>query len=281
MQERLAAKHSSELLRNTLEHLLDGSRVTDEVDSHLQSLGRNVANRRLDIVGNPLDEIGRVFVLDVEHLLINFLGRHTTTEHSSTCQVAPVSGISSAHHVLSVKHLLRKLGNCKCTVLLRSTAGERSKSNHEKVKTWEGNNVHSKLSQIRVELARETERTSNSRHHSRNQMVQVSKCRRRQLQSSEANIVQGLIVDAEALVGVLNKLMDREGSVVGLDDSIRHLRRRHDGEGEHDTIRVLFTDLGNEKRAHASTSSTSEGVRNLETLEAIARLGLLANHIED
>mmetsp|Transcript_28778 Transcript_28778/g.65212 ORF Transcript_28778/g.65212 Transcript_28778/m.65212 type:complete len:282 (+) Transcript_28778:230-1075(+) len=281
MQERLAAKHSSELLRNTLEHLLDGSRVTDEVDSHLQSLGRNVANRRLDIVGNPLDEIGRVFVLDVEHLLINFLGRHTTTEHSSTCQVAPVSGISSAHHVLSVKHLLRKLGNCKCTVLLRSTAGERSKSNHEKVKTRKGNNVDCKLAKIRVELPWEAKRAGHSRHNSRNQMVQIPEGWRCQLEGAEANIVQGLVVDAKAFISILNKLMNRQGRIVWLNNRIGNLGGRNDRKGKHDTVRVLLTNLGDQKSTHTSTGSSSQRVRNLESLKAVTGFCLLAYNIKD
>merc|ERR1712176_1202085 len=44
MQEGLAAKHGSEELRDTLEHLLDGRRVPSEGHGHLQPLRGNVAN---------------------------------------------------------------------------------------------------------------------------------------------------------------------------------------------------------------------------------------------
>jgi hypothetical protein len=55
MKESLATEHSSELLRNTLEHLLDSSGISDKVDSHLQSLGRNIADRGLDVVWDPFN----------------------------------------------------------------------------------------------------------------------------------------------------------------------------------------------------------------------------------
>jgi len=44
VEEGLASEHSSELLTNSLEHLLDGSRVAKEGDSHLESLGGDVAD---------------------------------------------------------------------------------------------------------------------------------------------------------------------------------------------------------------------------------------------
>merc|ERR1712226_1145357 len=76
MKEGLAAEHGSELLTNTLEHLLDGGGVSEESDGHLESLWWDIADGGLDVVGDPLDEVGGVLVLDIEHLLIDFLGGH-------------------------------------------------------------------------------------------------------------------------------------------------------------------------------------------------------------
>merc|ERR550514_2381449 len=60
---------------------------------------------------------------------------------------------------------------------------------------------------------------------------------------AEANVVQGLIVETERLVRVLDELVHRQRAVVRLHDSVRHLRRRHDGEREHDAVRVLLANL--------------------------------------
>lgn len=55
----------------------------------------------------------------------------------------------------------------------------------------------------------------------------------------------------------------------------------YNGECVHDTVRVLLTNLADEQSSHAGSSATSEGVGQLEALQTIAALGLLADHIED
>lgn len=82
MEESLSPEHSSELLGNSLEHLLDGSGVSDEGSRHLKPIGGNVADGRLDVVGDPLDEVGGVFVLNVKHLLVDLFGGDPSSKHS-------------------------------------------------------------------------------------------------------------------------------------------------------------------------------------------------------
>ena len=74
MQESLSSEHSSELFSNSFEHLLDGSGVSDEGHSHLESLGGDVADGGLDVVGDPFNEVRRVLVLNIKHLFVNFFG---------------------------------------------------------------------------------------------------------------------------------------------------------------------------------------------------------------
>merc|ERR1712096_358029 len=71
----LPPEHGGELLGDPLEQLLDGGGVPDEGGGHLQSSWRNVADSRLDVVRDPLHEVGRVFVLNIEHLLVHLLHR--------------------------------------------------------------------------------------------------------------------------------------------------------------------------------------------------------------
>merc|ERR1719191_1300529 len=74
--------------------------------------------------------------------------------------------------------------------------------------------------------------------------------------------------------------MDRQRAVVRLDDRVAHLRRRHDREGHHNTVRVLLADLADEESAHAGARAAAERVRDLEALEAVAALGLLADDVK-
>lgn len=75
-----------------------------------------------------------------------------------------------------------------------------------------------------------------------------------------------LVVDAERLVGMLDKLVNRESGIVRLNDGIRNLGRRHDRKRGQHAIREFLADLGLEERTHASASAAAEGVRDLEPL---------------
>jgi hypothetical protein len=116
--------------------------------------------------------------------------------------------VRRAHHVLGVEHLLCEFWHSQSAVLLRATAGQWGKADHEEVETWEWNQVHCKLSEIRVQLARETQAASRSRHSSGHQVVQVTIRWGRQLKRAEADIVQSLVIDNHDFICVLDKLMD-------------------------------------------------------------------------
>merc|ERR1711943_8629 len=280
VKEGLATEHASELLGDTLPELLDGGGVTNEDGSHLETLGGDVAHGGLDVVGDPLHEVGGVLVLDVEHLLVNLLGGHTATEEGGASEVATVTRIGGTHHVLGIEHLLGELGHGEGTVLLGATGGERGEAGEEEVETGEGDEIDTELAEVRVELTREAKAASHTGHAGGAEMVEVTVGGGGELEGTEADIVQGLVVKAHALVGVLHKLVHGEGGVVRLDNSVGHLGGWHHGEGEHHTVGVLLADLGDEDGSHTGTSTTTEGVAELEALEAIARLGLLTHNIE-
>jgi hypothetical protein len=80
---------------------------------------------------------------------------------------------------------------------------------------------------------------------------------------------------------VLNKLVDGEGSVVGLNNGVRDLGRGDNGEGSHHTVRELLTDLGDQEGTHTGTGTTTQGVGDLETLEAVTALSLTTDDIDD
>ena len=64
-----------------------------------------------------------------------------------------------------------------------------------------------------------------------------------QLQGAEADVIEGLIVNAVCLVRVLDQLVDREGGIVRLHDSVGDLGAGHDAVGVHDPVWVFFADL--------------------------------------
>ena len=98
-------------------------------------------------------------------------------------------------------------------------------------------------------------------------MVEISIGGVGEFESAVADVVQGLVVDAEGLVGVLDELMDRESSVVGLDHRVRHLGRGHHRERRHDAVGVLLADLRDQQGAHSRSGSTAKRVSQLEALK--------------
>ena len=109
MKEGLSPEHSGELLGNPLENLLNGCGVAHKGGGHLETSGRNVANAGHNVVGDPLDEVAAVFVLDVQHLLVDLLHGHAASEAGGHGEVPSVSGVTGGHHVLGVEHLLGQL----------------------------------------------------------------------------------------------------------------------------------------------------------------------------
>merc|ERR1711981_1163772 len=110
-------------------------------------------------------------------------------------------------------------------------------------------------------------------------MVQISVGWGGELEGSEANIVEGLVVNAHDIIGVLDELMDREGSVVWLDNGIGHLGGWHNGVGDHLSVWVFFSDLGDKEGSHTGSSTTTEGVGDLESLKAVATFSFLTDDI--
>ena len=220
VKEGLPPEHGGELLGDALEEFLDGGAVADERTRHLESTWWDVADGGFDVVGDPFHEVAAVLVLDVEHLLVDLLHGHTTTEDDGDGKVASVSRVTSSHHVLGVEHLSRQFWNSHGAVLLAASAGKWRKAGNEEVETRERDHVDSELAQIRIQLSWKPEASGHTTHGGRNQVVQVAISRGGKLKCPEADVVQGFVVDAECFVCVLDQLMHRECGIVGFDDSV-------------------------------------------------------------
>lgn len=80
---------------------------------------------------------------------------------------------------------------------------------------------------------------------------------------------------------MLNQLVNGEGGVVGLDNGVGDLGGRNNGESGHHTVGEFLTDLGDQEGTHTGTGTTTQGVSDLETLEAVTSLSLTADNIDN
>merc|ERR1719245_1388695 len=165
-------------------------------------------------------KVGAVLVLNIQHLLVRLLHGHSTSEASSNSEISSMSWITSSHHVLGIKHLLSELGHSDSSVLLRTSSSERSEARREKVETREGDHVDRQLPEVSVELTREPEAGGDTRHGEGDQVVEVTIGGGGELQSSEADVVESLVVNAVGLVSVLHQLMHGEGGIVWLHHGV-------------------------------------------------------------
>jgi len=88
------------------------------------------------------------------------------------------------------------------------------------VKSGEGDKIDGKFSQIRVKLTGESQTGSDSRHGSRNQVVKITISGGGEFKGSETDIIKGFVINDEDHIGIFNQLMDRQGSIVGFNDSV-------------------------------------------------------------
>ena len=144
----------------------------------------------------------------------------------------------------------------------------------------EGHHVHGELTEVAVKLAREAQGARGPADGRRHQVVQVTVGGSGKLKRSEADVVQRLVVEREALIGVFDQLVHGQRGVVRLDHGVRHLGRRDDRVRRHDAVGVLFADLGDEQGAHPCARASAHGVRQLEPLEGIAGFRLLPDDVQ-
>jgi hypothetical protein len=87
-----------------------------------------------------------------------------------------------------------------------------------------------------------------------------------ELKSSETDIIKSFVINAHNLISIFDKLMDWEGSIVGLNDSIWDLGRRHNWESAHNSVGIFFSDFGDKESSHTGSGTSSKWVSDLETL---------------
>merc|ERR1712228_728484 len=149
------------------------------------------------------------------------------------------------------------------------------------MESGEWDQVDGEFPEVGVELTGEPDGAGGTGHGNGDEMVKITIGGGGELKSSEADIVEGFVIDDHALIGVLNELMDGEGGVVWLNNGIRDLGGWEDGESFHNSVGVFFSDLGDKESSHSRSSTTTERVGDLETLEAIAAFSFLSDNVED
>ena len=113
------------------------------------------------------------------------------------------------------------------------------------------------------------------------QAVQVLVAGALNAEVTAADIVDGLVVDHEGAVGVLESGVGGQDGVVWLDNGGGDLRSRVDAELKLALLAIVDGQTLHEESTETRASSTTERVEDQETLETGAVVGDMTNFVQD
>jgi len=140
--------------------------------------------------------------------------------------------------------------------------------------------VRLELRHVDVEGTVEAEGRRQGRDDLRDEAVQVRVRRALDVEVAAADVVDGLVVEDDGDVRVLEERVRRQDGVVRLNDGRGDLRRRVDREAELGLLAVVDGQALQEERAEAGACATTDGVEHEEALQARAVVRELADAVE-
>merc|ERR1711931_74764 len=229
----------------------------------------------------PVDELDGSLGLDGGNSGVDVLGDNITTVQHAAGHVLSVSRVALDHLVGWLEASVGDLGNGQLLVVGLLGGDDRSVGDQREVDSRVWHQVGLELGEIDVERTIESERGGDRRDDLTDESIQVGVGGSLDVKVSSADVVDGLVVDHESAVGVLQGGVRGEDTVVWLDDSGGDLRGRVDGELELGLLSVVDGESLHKKRSESRTGTTAERVEDEESLETSALIGELSDSVEN
>ena len=230
---------------------------------------------------------------------MGILGHNVTTVQQASSHVLPVARVALDHLVVGLKarhgHLLDGVG----LVSSLSSRDDRRISDQREVDTGIRDQVGLELVQVDVQRTIETKGSSNGRHNCAqvshqtanthwnnyrtlsNQAIKVDVVRALETEVSAANVVDGLVVDHEGAVGVLECGVGGKDGVVRLNHGGGSLGSRVNTELQLALLAVVDREALHQQSTETGSGTTTKGVEDQEALETSTAVGNTANLVED
>lgn len=240
-----------------------------------------VADTDLETSWAPVDELDGPLGLDVGDSSVHVLCDDVSTVQQTGGHVLSVPWVALNHLVGGLEAGSGNLVDAVGLVLCLGGGDNRRVGDEREVDTRIRDKVGLELVEIDVEGAVESERSSDGRNDLSDQSVKVLKVRSLDTQTLSADVVDGLVVDHEAAVGVFEGGVGGQDGVVWLNDRRSVLRSRVNREFELALLSVVNGKTLHEQGAETGTGTSTEGVEDQETLETIAVIGNPANSVEN
>jgi hypothetical protein len=281
--------HEIELVVHAGEDLGNGGGVGDHATGALHlgeiATGNNggwlVVDATLEASWAPVDELDGALGLDGSDGSVDILGDDITTIKHAASHVLAMARIALDHLVGGLEAGVGDLSDGELLVVSLLSRDDGGVSHEGKVNTGVRNEVRLELSKIDVESTIEAERGGDGRNDLTNETIQVRVGGTLNVEVATADIVEGLVVDHEGTVGVLEGGVGGENRVVRLDNSRGHLGSGVDGELELGLLAVVYGETLHEEGGETRTRTTTEGVEEEKALETGTLVSELAGPVEN
>jgi len=281
--------HQVKLVVQPGPRLGNGSGVAQHAHSTLNfgeiATGNNrgwlIIDANLEASWAPVDELDSPLGLDGGDSGVNVLGNDIATEEEATRHVFTMTGIAFHHLIGGLEAGVGNLchGELLVVSLLRRDDGRVSRKREVDARVRD--QVSLELGQVHIQGPVKSQGSSDGRDDLTDETIQVGVSGPLDVEISPADVIDGLVVDHEGAVRVLQCGVGGQDGVVRFNHSSGDLGSRVDGE-----LKLGFLSVVNRKTLHqkcreSRSSSSTEGVEEKESLKSGTLISQLTDTVQD
>merc|ERR1712209_116070 len=240
-----------------------------------------VVNAYLKTSRTPVNKLDAPLGLDGGNGSIHVLGHHVSSVEETAGHVLAMTRVALDHLVGWLETGVGDLRDGELLMVGLLGRDDGGVGDQGEVDPWVGHQVGLELSQVHVQGSVEPQGGSDGGHVLADQPVEVGVGWPLNVQVAPADVVDGLVVNHEGAVRVLQGGVGGQDGVVGLDHSSGNLGSRVDGELELALLAVVHGQPLHEQGCKARSSATSEGMEQKESLKSSAGVSELPNPVEN
>merc|ERR1719326_1985795 len=219
-----------------------------------------VVDAALETGRTPVHELNRALSLDGSDSSVHVLGDDITTVHQAHSHVFAVTRITLGEHRSGFEHRVGDLTHRQLLVVRLLSRDDRGVRRKHEVDAWVRHQVGLELSDVHVQSAIETQRGRQGRRDLRDDAVQVGVRRALDVEATAAHVVNGLIVQAEGHISVLQQGVGGKDVIVWFHDSSGNLGSRGHGVRQLGLFAVVDGQTLQKKGAKTRSGTSTSGV---------------------
>merc|ERR1719326_1520405 len=240
-----------------------------------------VVDAALETGRTPVHELNRALGLDGSNSGVHILGDDITTVHQAHSHVFTVTRITLGEHRSGFEHRVGDLTHRQLLVVRLLSRDDRGVGRKHEVDTWVRYQVGLELSDVHVQSTIETQRGRQGRRDLSDDAVQVGVRRALDVEATTAHIVDGLVVQAEGHISVLQQGVGGKDVIVRFHNSSGDLRCRGDSVSQLGLLAIVDGQTLQQKGTKTRAGTSTSGVVDEETLKASAVIREFADSVQD